>query len=330
MTKTKDNQPNSLLFFIMARTPLHVGCGQGMDDIDLPIYRSKATQLPVLPSSSIKGVMRQFAPSAWQCNDDEVTVLFGPERDSASLHAGMLTPQDARLLAMPVASMQGGWAWVTSREALRCFKRDAESAGVQKVPDLPAALPRGDGMAHVGNRSPLHVEIGIDKMVVLAEHVLTPAPIADSNAKSNVNANEKPSPAEIWGGFLSEHAFPGEDQDWLAAFIARLVVLPDQTFTDIAKMCTEVRTRVSLNENRVANDAALWREECMPADSLFWGVMGAQRVENSLGVTEAVALAKAQQCSMQLGGKASVGYGWIDFVPVRTISPPAPVAKVAA
>ena len=46
------------LLFIHALTPLHPGSGQGVGAIDLPIHRERATNLPVLPGSSIKGCLR--------------------------------------------------------------------------------------------------------------------------------------------------------------------------------------------------------------------------------------------------------------------------------
>ncbi|HCW51693.1 MAG TPA: hypothetical protein DGR79_06470, partial [Clostridiales bacterium] len=48
----------SRVFWIHALTPLHVGAGQGVGFIDLPVMREKATGWPIVPGSTVKGVMR--------------------------------------------------------------------------------------------------------------------------------------------------------------------------------------------------------------------------------------------------------------------------------
>ena len=61
------------LLFLRALSPLHAGTGQGIGAIDLPIAREKATGIPYLPGSSLKGVLRDRA-SAW---DRDTLFVFG-------------------------------------------------------------------------------------------------------------------------------------------------------------------------------------------------------------------------------------------------------------
>ncbi len=49
---------NSRPFLIHALSPLHAGTGHAADVVDLPTARMKATGIPFLPGSSIKGVLR--------------------------------------------------------------------------------------------------------------------------------------------------------------------------------------------------------------------------------------------------------------------------------
>ncbi|RMD58772.1 type III-B CRISPR module RAMP protein Cmr4, partial [Candidatus Parcubacteria bacterium] len=46
------------LMFLHALSPLHAGTGQGVGAIDLPIAREKGTEIPIVPGSSLKGVLR--------------------------------------------------------------------------------------------------------------------------------------------------------------------------------------------------------------------------------------------------------------------------------
>src|SRR5205085_12263114 len=49
------------ILYIYTETPLHVGTGSGLSNIDLPIQRERTTQYPMIQGSSIKGKMRATA-----------------------------------------------------------------------------------------------------------------------------------------------------------------------------------------------------------------------------------------------------------------------------
>jgi CRISPR-associated protein Cmr4 len=46
------------LLYLFTRTPLHVGAGSAVGAIDQPIQRERHTGFPLIPGSSIKGVLR--------------------------------------------------------------------------------------------------------------------------------------------------------------------------------------------------------------------------------------------------------------------------------
>src|SRR3990172_983710 len=107
------------LLLIHALSPLHAGTGQGVGVIDLPIAREKATQIPFLPGSTLKGVFRDA------CTDPTLrTNVFGPDSGNPDQHAGAVAFTDARLLLLPVRSLMGVFAWVTSPLLLRRLSRD--------------------------------------------------------------------------------------------------------------------------------------------------------------------------------------------------------------
>nr|WP_315468634.1 type III-B CRISPR module RAMP protein Cmr4 [uncultured Undibacterium sp.] len=293
---------NALLYFIVTTTPTHVGCGQGLEDIDLPIQRSTTTLLPIFYTSTIKGVLRQHAPELWRCDERSVTTLFGAERDAAAQTAGMLTPQDARLLAMPVASLKGGWAWVSSRDQLRRLRQDALAAGMADVPVLPTTL-KCDAIL-LDAQSSLRISSPEGDRVALLETVLVP------DAESS-------DLARCWGDFIAARAYPDDDAEWRTEVASRFVIVSDATFTQMAKNATEVRARVSLDEDSIARDRSLWREECLPADTILWGQIGAQSTDRGAkdALSENDALNIVRCGKVQIGGKASVGYGLVDFLP---------------
>ncbi len=123
------------LTFVHALSPLHAGTGQGVGVIDLPIAREKATGIPYLPGSSLKGTLRD------RCTDEETRErVFGPDTNRADEHAGAAHFSDQRLLLLPVRSLKGTFAWVTSPYLLQRLRRDASETGA--VTGLPAEIPQ--------------------------------------------------------------------------------------------------------------------------------------------------------------------------------------------
>src|SRR6266508_2731704 len=141
------------LTFIHALSPLHAGTGQGIGVIDLPIAREKATNIPYLPGSSLKGAIRdchtnqlfdkyfkelQDEKEARKKADQEAARIFG-EAASEQAYAGSAVFSDQQLLLLPARSLRGTFAWATSPYTLQRFKRDAEGAvvDVAGLSDLP-------------------------------------------------------------------------------------------------------------------------------------------------------------------------------------------------
>ena len=139
------------LFHLHALSPLHCGTGQSTSVIDLPIARAKATQLPIVPGSSLRGVLREHFTRA---DGDIAKTLFGPLsiRSNDEAFAGALSIGDAHLLALPVRCLAGIVSYVTSPFILRAL-RAGPGTGREAPPAKPSQRTRqGDGMgdAQVG------------------------------------------------------------------------------------------------------------------------------------------------------------------------------------
>jgi CRISPR-associated protein Cmr4 len=86
------------ILYLQALTPLHPGSGTALGTVDLPVQRERHTNWPVIPGSSVKGVLREASPKELRQR------LFGTG-DSDGTSAGALSFTDARLLALPVRSL---------------------------------------------------------------------------------------------------------------------------------------------------------------------------------------------------------------------------------
>jgi CRISPR-associated protein Cmr4 len=137
------------ILYIQALTPLHPGSGTALGAVDLPVQRERHTNWPVIPGSSIKGVLREAAPKELRPR------LFGAG-DSEGISAGALSFTDARTLAFPVRSLKGVFAWVTCPQVLERWSRDAGLVGKavkysKMNPDESTALSlQGSLCAHNG------------------------------------------------------------------------------------------------------------------------------------------------------------------------------------
>lgn len=274
------------LLFIHALSPLHVGTGQSLGAVDLAIARDKATGFPVLPGSGLKGALRDKARCAMR---SDVQALFGPETANAADHAGGLVFGDANLLCLPVRSVAGTFAWVTSQQLLRRFARDCREVG-QPLDLGSLRFPNGLGQCLVGAQTSLVV--GADQVV-----------FEDLDLKGI-----KSQDVSNLASRLSEYFLPEMDR---AVFAGRFCIVHDDVMSFLSEHATDVVTRVSLEaETKTARQGALWTEENLPTETLLVSVVLAQpNAQTGTAAALLGSLAEVVQGSTQLGGKRTVGRG---------------------
>jgi CRISPR-associated protein Cmr4 len=275
---------NTRPFLLHALSPLHAGTGHTPDLIDLPTARMKATGIPFVPGSSIKGVLRD----ARRASDREKTeAVFGPSDDPAA-HAGALVVGDARLLALPVRSFRGTFAWVTSPLLLTLAKRDLEepSLAVPTINGRGARLAQGTICVH-------------NDRLYLEDLDLTAAVAAEATA---------------WAQRLVRLAFPGDD-----IFTRRFAIIDDDTMAFLCETATQVDARVRLDERtRTVAPGALWLEESLPPETLLIGLLAADRSRRrdvNMTPDDVLAFALPREEVHQLGGKATTGRGRCRIIP---------------
>lgn len=280
------------LFFVHALSPLHAGTGQSIGAIDLAIARDRATQFPYLPGSSIKGSLRDVARQEFAQNSTLVIKLFGPETANASDHAGALIVSDANLLLLPVRSVAGTFAWVTSPYLLHRFARDAKAANVNlSLPKLPSTV----GSCVVGKSSALLANIDSKDKVIFEDLDLDPA--QDASVDTLADALGKWIFAESsWQGLLKH----------------KLCIVHDDVMTFLSEHATDVVARIALeDESKTVKNGQLWYEESLPTESILVGLVHAQPTAKvDLRPDDVLSHAKPiLNASIQLGGKATVGRG---------------------
>ena len=299
-------------YLLHALSPLHAGTGQSVSVIDLPIARMRATGIPFVPGSSVKGVLRD---ARRVLPPDEWLAIFGPEPKNAAEHAGALVVSDARLLALPVRCFRGTFAWVTSPLLLELARRD-----LVNEKNVPAPLgPMRSREALVGKLKEDPKQNPATSKKEQATPNEDPATSvnaygAEKNASIYLEDIDIPVKADArvaaWAKALAPHVAPEGNA---LMFESRFVVVDDETMTFLWETATQVDTRVRLDpDTRTVAQGALWTEESLPPETLLLGLMTADQIRrkgSELMTPAVIDKALPAEEILQFGGKATVGRG---------------------
>lgn len=298
------------LVLVHALSPLHAGTGQSVGAIDLPIARERPTGIPLVPGSSIKGALRARSADREREHPADVSVpstrvVFGPDTALASEHAGAVQLSDAQVILLPVRSLAGTFAWVTSPFLLGRFARDAHAAGI--------ALPVVTSFLHPGTPDSSDVE----HCLVVGSRLLLQARVVLEDLDLAAEAVSADSPLALYAEKLGLWLFPGAsaaDRSARESLVARLCLVPDDLMSFLLETATEVTARIRLNETtKTVDRGALWTEEALPTETVLCGLAVASRVERqgSVWTGDQILdhLATVAEGLVQLGGKATVGRG---------------------
>jgi CRISPR-associated protein Cmr4 len=282
---------NTRLLCLHARSSIHCGTGQAIGGIDLPIAREKPTNIPLVPGSSVKGVLRALLDDRDESSSRhrEHITAFGPRTENASDHGGSLHFGDLRLVFLPVRSVRGTFAWVSSPYLLHRFARDAKEAGLS----FPSVTDPGDPRCLVAQGSRLRVErrVAFEDFDFEAHESKELTELAESFAKKCLDAGE------------------------VEFFKSRVCVVSDDVMSVLLLTCTELSTRIRLDpDKKTVEKGALWTEEALPVESLLVGVVLAAPVPSRKTTPNDLFahlrwLLDLQGGALQVGGNATVGHG---------------------
>lgn len=271
---------NSRILYLFTRTPLHVGAGASVGAIDQPIQRERHTGFPIIPGSSLKGVLRDTA-----ARDDElkahVDAVFGVQEN-----AGRVSIGEAKLLAFPVRSAKGSFAFATCPLALERFLRERGSLGALKVPPEPEDMKclAGDTVTISRNG-----QTG----VVLEEY------------RFNRTAGDAGKFPIEWESALLNLL---EDPVWQAGK-GRFVLLSNGDFAHFVKTACEISQHVAIDPQKgTAKRGALFNLEAVPAEALFFAPLTSLARAN--GELDKLADLFTRKPLLQFGGDGTTGLGF--------------------
>lgn len=261
---------NTHILSIFTRTPLHIGAGASVGAIDQPIIRERHTGFPCIPGSAIKGVIADlFLDDQYKRTAEGVAVL-GEDKATADAKAGGISFGEGKLLAFPVRSAKGCFAWVTSPMALQRWLRDC---------GLQAELPQVSESS-VCAAAALQTETD---QVLLEGYLLKATPLPDSLVELLKSA----SPDSMWTELLADH----------------LLIATDELLSHFCTTSCEIAQHVCIDdETGVAKDGALFNQENVPAETLFYAPL----TELRPGTMQKLTIPPM----LQLGADATTGLGF--------------------
>ncbi len=297
------------LMTLHALTFLHPGTGQTTGVVDLPVQREVHTGFPMIASSGLKGAMREKAEQDW-VKGDKVNAVFGPKNADA---AGALAVTDARILLLPVRSLQKVFLWVTCPMVIDRLLRDVKLAGI--------TLSNVSAGVRVSNDFALP-PTGSD----LSGHVVLEELRLNIDTDSDKQAQCKNLVTVI------ESLVPGLTAVGLGG---RLVVVGNDDFQYLCRYALQVSARIALNKKKTTTGGGgnLWYEETLPPETVMYSLLlsneprfqgkSGESSETSIGgnAGSAIPLKNAQKVILaidgllngkflQVGGNETVGQGW--------------------
>jgi CRISPR-associated protein Cmr4 len=321
------------LLGLYAQTALHPGSGTALGTVDLPVQRERHTHWPTVAGSALKGILRDACRERIAVRTDldqlerfddraaeddrpaqraerkgrpreraDATLvlneLFGPPTAGSSEFAGALSVTDARLLAFPVRSLKGVFAWATCPAVLDRLKRDAH---LVRIPLWPSGtIPEvAENQAVVSSKGSACLVGG---SLVLEEFDFTRAERGDAWDIADWIRKALLPTAPAYAGAVER-------------FPKHLVILNDNDFTHFARHATEVMARVGLDyQTKTVRSGALFYQEFLPAETLLYTVLLASPARARLATRDAALLWKTLiellPPVLQIGGDETTGKGF--------------------
>lgn len=282
------------ILYLFTRTPLHVGAGSSVGAIDQPVQRERHTQFPLIPGSSLKGILAD----QYNAKDESGKILKDATRSDATKrtaegaklfgmgastqegdngHAGTISFGEGKLLAFPVRSAKGCFAWLTSPLSLQ---RWARSMGFElKLPELKKSNKAyfcADTLGEVINGQNTASALFEDYIFYHA---------GEFDAAKQLTEQTTTDP--VWKELASKH----------------LVLVSDEVLSHFVLSNCEVAQHVVIDdETGTAKEGLLFSQENVPAETLFYSSLISASSED-LDLLQIPS-------PLQVGGDATTGLGF--------------------
>lgn len=274
---------NANVTYLYLLSPLHTG-GASQEGNTVGIARESHTDLPHLPSSTIRGRIRSATPTNENKKQCQQTRLWGNTIADVSsgqfenLTQGSLWIGNGEILWFPIPSLSHGVVWISSPFLIRRWLR-LQPSDQQKA--LPPPLP---GSFSEGKKEPLY----------LKDTILRPDDLLEWSD---------------WTKYLPEGSSEVKTID-------KALILSDANCQVLIQMGLWRQVRVNLGEGKTLADNAGFRyEEAIPPETLMYFPWDTTTSANgsSASVRQELTTILSSQDTWQFGGQESLGRGLVEL-----------------
>ena len=289
---------------IFTRTPLHIGAGASVGDIDQPVIRERHTGFLVIPGSGTKGAIADYFLEKDPTSGALVLakgvkdtfqrtgvgrLILGDELDETTAlnngrkytGRGGIAFIEGRILAFPVRSGKGCFAWVTCPFVLQRWARDTGRPPFDLHDPQPDEVCAGSDLCDRGEA------LFEDYVLKQKERDKEPVGLDDTTMRALQGAHD--------------------DALWQKFHPSRIALVHDHVFAVLVRTTCEVPQHVSMNdETGAAADGKLFNQENCPSETLFYSVLSELRS----GALDALKEKSSEMKVLQLGADATTGLGF--------------------
>lgn len=272
-------------------TPLHAGASSQAGNL-MGIAREAQTELPYLPSSSLRGKIRSLLESE---HPETAGALFGERiKNGQQPTEGEVWFADATLLLFPVASYSHQFLWITCPLWLSRWNRWLQNEKLGNlIKDWRSLLTK---QQEDGGKTA--IAFASDKDIYLQGALLSCQEIEPLEKDANCSQ------------FFQE--IP--DSSGLLDLKQKLVILSNDDCAALVETGLQREVRVALEEGeKTAKDGSFRSEEAIPSETVLffpWGLKPSKYEKKTKDVRDS--LAKTLNSRIQFGGLEGLGRGWTE------------------
>jgi CRISPR-associated protein Cmr4 len=271
-------------------TPLHTG-GSSQEGNLVGIAREAHTELPYLPSSSLRGKIRAVLNAE---EPKEASLLFGEKiKDGQQPTEGEVWFADASLLMFPVASYSHQFIWITCPLWLSRWNRWLGNTELQTL--ITQWRKRLSEPSERGGKKAI-TSIA-ENSIYLQGALITEMDIEHIQAD-----------ALCWKHFSNLPNGNG-----ILDLERKLLILSDNDCASLTEVGLQREVRVALNENEKTVAKGSFRsEEAIPSETVMffpWGLKPEKTEKTTEKVRES--LKNLLNNNLQFGGLEGLGRGWV-------------------
>ncbi len=294
------------LLTLKALTSAHVGSGDTIATIDLPIQREKHTNYPTIYASSLKGAIRDQFRDYVRNNgnndiNNDINFIFGyDEQDDSNnkknekASSSLVSFSDARLFAFPMRSTISPFVLVTCPFVLKRLSKDLELISI-KYNNMKESIINDN---NTKEQNPIQNISLNESEAIFSENYFTNKIVLEEGI---VNLREKNGDEKNIKDFINK-IFPS---------IKNILIVSDQMF-DYCVTCTEIQTNIKINsETGITETGSLRYQEFLPSESILYSIVWFGHDETTTIQDDTIkkSVKKAVDRFIQIGGDKTLGKG---------------------